>query len=418
MKFTSGNPRPHLSLLCIIAFASLVGCSDSDNPGQSSSDAGASNALDDAGSVAPPDAAYGESSTTPREPTDELTLTSPPNPTSDNDAGSPSSTSSEASDTSTPNESRPSSDSTSTDTTATSASSESPTTNESGTSDEQTTDDDTDVTSTTSDSSSTSPSSSGALSFPDASDETTTDAGVDSGAQSVNIEDAGPPAEAGVVDMYTDLVLLLKMNEESFAQSNRVWDSSGLGNHGVPEGTVVPTTEGRIGGGAAFDGEGWISIPDAPSLTATTGLTIAAWVQLSQRAPSDAPGIVARRRAYGAESAYTLFLWEGNRAFVDVESENDRFPSNRVFELNTWYHLLVVFDGTLPESERVRFYVNGELDTVASETSASLSPITTAIEVGRLVNGGQTWIGTIDEVAIWTRALSTEEAAGLPSLDL
>lgn len=134
--------------------------------------------------------------------------------------------------------------------------------------------------------------------------------------------------------------------------------------------------------------------------------------------PDAAPGIIAKRRGFGQDSAYTLFLWEGNRAFVDIDYEDDRFGSNQPLQPGVWYHLAVVFDGKRPASERVKLYINGVLDTVAHESSSTLPSTDSAIEVGRLVNGGNTFVGTIDEVAIWTRALSTEEVHTLSETEL
>ncbi len=391
MQFTFSRPPAHPSLLCLLALTSVVACSvnDTTNPSGDASapatDAGSSSAMGDADSITTPEATIGESSASQTGSTDEITLTTDLAPTTEltSDAGLPSSTSSGVTDAS--------SDEAST----------SPAT-------------DTSAAPSTSDPSTTSREPGTSPWLPEVSDETDVDAGV----PSTDTEDSGPPPDAGVTTIYTDLVLLLKMNEESFAEEHRVWDSSGFGNHGSPEGTVTATPDGRFGGGAAFDGAGWISVPDAPSLKATRELTLAAWVNLSQRAPDEAPGIIARRRSFGAESSYTLFLWEGNRAYVDVTLEDDRFGSNHVFDLNTWHHVVVVFDGHLPESERVAVYVDGTLDTVAGETSTSLASTSTAIEIGRLVNGGQPWVGTIDEVAIWRRALSAEEATSLHALDL
>lgn len=231
---------------------------------------------------------------------------------------------------------------------------------------------------------------------------------------SVPPDDTWPTGEG----LYAKLVLLLKMNEEQFSSDGLVADSSGRGNDASPQGTVTSTPHGRFGNGAEFDGSGWLTIPDARSLRATSALTLSAWVRFSPLAPDAAPGVIAKRRGFGQDSAYTLFLWEGNRAFVDVDYEDDRFGSSQALEPGVWYHLVVVFDGKRPAPERVKLYINGVLDTVAHESSSTLPATDTAIEVGRLVNGGNTFVGTIDEVAIWTRALSTEEVHTLSETEL
>lgn len=230
--------------------------------------------------------------------------------------------------------------------------------------------------------------------------------------------DAGTGTDGGPHDVRSDLVLLLEMDEPSFNDTALVLDSSGLDNHGTPRGSGATPAEGRFGGGAAFDGMGWFSIPDSVSFEATTGLTLSAWVKFDQFVPTEAPGIIAKRWGFGIESAFALFVWDENRVWLDVDSENDRFCSRQTLAADTWYHLAVVFDGTLPESRRVKIYVNGRLDSVARETSTTVPSNDAPIEVGRLVNGGQNLYGTLDEVAVWTRALSPSEAHALPHLDL
>jgi hypothetical protein len=96
-----------------------------------------------------------------------------------------------------------------------------------------------------------------------------------------------------------------------------------------------------------------------------------------------------------------------------VDGETDRFESVAVLNNNTWYHVAVVFDGSADPSERVRLYVNGQLDTVHAETSATVTPSSAAVEVGNLPNGGQSFIGVIDEVAFWKRSLSAAEVLSL-----
>jgi hypothetical protein len=85
------------------------------------------------------------------------------------------------------------------------------------------------------------------------------------------------------------------------------------------------------------------------------------------------------------------------------------------FQNNTWYHVAVVFDGTLPADQRVRVYVNGEIDIIAPESSTSIDAYTSNLYIGLLPNGGDPFVGTIDEVVIWARALSQPEIDSLSS---
>jgi hypothetical protein len=206
------------------------------------------------------------------------------------------------------------------------------------------------------------------------------------------------------------------MNESSWSgMGGEVADSSGLLNNGTASPDATTTLNGKFGRGGLFPGAGFVTVPHAASLQPTSAVSYAAWVYfmaLSGGGSSDAPGIIAKRNSVG-DAAFTLFLWAGNYLYVDIDTINDRFHSKTVFQTNTWYHVAVVYDGSLLQAERVRLYVNGVLDTTAPETSATIPPGTAPVFVGTLPAGGQDFTGVIDEVAIWTRPLQDAEVAFL-----
>jgi hypothetical protein len=74
----------------------------------------------------------------------------------------------------------------------------------------------------------------------------------------------------------------------------------------------------------------------------------------------------------------------------------------------------LVFDGTLPMGQRVRLYVNGVMDGEFSESAISLPVFQTSVHVGCMPAGtppisAQEFIGKVDDVAVWTRALGAQE---------
>ena len=98
-----------------------------------------------------------------------------------------------------------------------------------------------------------------------------------------------------------------------------------------------------------------------------------------------------------------------------------QFPDNRIassatFLANTRYHVAVVFDGTILSAQRVRVYISVNLDVVTPESSTTTEPYTSNLYVGMLPNGGDSFVETIDEVAIWTRALAQPEIPTLASV--
>lgn len=221
------------------------------------------------------------------------------------------------------------------------------------------------------------------------------------------------PSDSGELDvdaLRAELVLHLSMDTAEWETGGRVEDSSPARNHGTINGTVRRGT-GKFGSAASFDGDGFISVPDADSLDASSALTMSAWVNFGTVGNDFSPGIVSKRVSFSDSTAYTLFLWSENKLWVDVDYENDRFASTTSLIADRWYHVAVVYDGTLDAAERVRIYVDGVLDVVGAETSEHIPAYDSDLEIGRLVGGGDAMIGMIDEVAIWRRALAPREVA-------
>ena len=227
------------------------------------------------------------------------------------------------------------------------------------------------------------------------------------------------PPDSGTAVSLTDCVLLMHMEEASWSGAGSVVDSSGTGNSGSPVGDATTTASGKFGRGALFSGTGYIDVPDSLSLHPTGALTYAAWFY-STGFTSDSlyPGIISKRVDYANDVAFTMFLWTGNTLWGDLEGS--RFNSSATFVNGQWYHVAIVYDGSIADSNsRASMYVNGTLDSVHPAGTA-LSSHASDLTIGFLPQGGRVdstayFIGRIDEVAIWNRALSAGEIQSLAS---
>jgi hypothetical protein len=209
------------------------------------------------------------------------------------------------------------------------------------------------------------------------------------------------------------------MEQQSWSGAGSVIDSSGKGNNGSPMGTAATTAAGKFGRAALFDGNGWVDVPDSTSLHPTTAITYAAWiyptglVALNDAGDYPYPGIISKRQNYAVDVAFTMFIWLNNNLYADIEDV--RFNSTTVFANNQWYHVAVVFDGSVPSAS---IYVNGCLDTMTGTNLSTFGSHSADLTVGLLSEGGgldpnSFFIGKIDEVAVWNRAFSASEIAAL-----
>lgn len=217
--------------------------------------------------------------------------------------------------------------------------------------------------------------------------------------------------------LVQDLDLLLHLDESSWnGTPSEVRDASGVGNHGVAaSGASTTSSPAKFGRAGSFDGTGYLSIGDNATLRPAGAFTVAAWIYPTELDGSAAPGIVAKRWAFGNGAAFALFIWSEQRVYADVDGDDEahRFRSNATLTINHWYHVALVFDGSLATAERARLYIDGQLDIAHSIASSSISSFDSPLEVGRLRDGGQNFVGSIDEVAYWNRALSAAEVAAL-----
>lgn len=230
------------------------------------------------------------------------------------------------------------------------------------------------------------------------------------GTESV-VEPTPPPTPTPTVSL-AELVLLMHLDEPGWTgAAGEVVDSSGLGNNGRALGGATTVATGKFGRAGSFGPDSAVQIADNESLHPTNQLTIAAWVFPKSEGNGNYRGIVAKRVDYTVKSAYTLFLDPGNHLCSDINTENDRFCISATVGLDQWSHVALVYDGTLDPAARVLIYVNGQLAGIGSESSASIPPFDSPLWIGCLPLSApaQSLVGLVDEVAIWYRALGSQE---------
>ena len=140
--------------------------------------------------------------------------------------------------------------------------------------------------------------------------------------------------------------------------------------------------------------------------------TLSAWIRPSK--PTG--GIVARYRTEGPKG-YGLFLVDGKLQLrIDTSSISDRtrIESEEVVPLGDWIHVAGVYDGTR-NTEGMRLYVNGEKVAVLSLIDESLNQtrIDEPLRIGHGPGPNDRFSGLIDDVRVYSRALSADEVGVL-----
>ncbi|MFX0212104.1 MAG: LamG domain-containing protein [Candidatus Hodarchaeota archaeon] len=196
----------------------------------------------------------------------------------------------------------------------------------------------------------------------------------------------------------SDLVLSLSMNEGT---GSITYDQVGYGNNGLISGALWTT--GFSGNALEFDGvDDYVEVP-APMELDKGQITVSAWV-FFYSAPTPDAGfqyvIVCQDDDNGR--VFQLTTWDGYFNWHRF-GEGDEVLGTTLIEAYRWYHVAASFDG-----ETHRLYVNGVLE---DQKSGSLSSSTTVpIHIGKKGNDDD-WSyfnGSIDEVQIFSKALSAE----------
>jgi hypothetical protein len=225
----------------------------------------------------------------------------------------------------------------------------------------------------------------------DAAGNTTTSTGV-----TVTVSNAAPPG--GLVAAYS-------FNEGSGATTA---DKSGNGLTGTLNVTTW-TTAGRYGNGLVFNGaSSSVNLGDPAALQLTGSMTLEAWVNAAAN-PGDDGFIVGKSDGPGWQLKTTRD--NGPQQFCTKVSESTTLAARKFSTttraLATWYHVAAVYDAT---ARTLQLYVNGVAENGVSVGTVPPVQFNRAVNVyiGRR-HDGFFFNGTIDEVRIYSRALSAAE---------
>jgi N-acetylneuraminic acid mutarotase len=198
------------------------------------------------------------------------------------------------------------------------------------------------------------------------------------------------------------------------------YDSSGNNIDGVVNGAT--RIDGQVGGALSFDGDddyvGPIGTTSTFSFIQNSGVfTIQAWIKLDDYTADNYFGIVANEG--GSLYKGFFFIYDNNQGFYDNQlrlglfkgsSGNTVINSKSSVDIitdNEWHHVAVTGDAS-----NIVFYVDGVPDlgsgTMGSKSSGDSTDF---LNIGRTPHPGSHvyFKGSIDEVAIWDRTLSTNE---------
>ena len=188
-------------------------------------------------------------------------------------------------------------------------------------------------------------------------------------------------------------------------------DSSGHGLHGTFK-NKPRRMGGVLGGAVSLDGaKDYVDFGQSSALRLVRSMTISAWIN-STAFPYDDAAIVSQLRGFGYQLDTTVDRGPRTIGFKLTNACGDlmaRYGATPLV-LGTWYHVAGVYDA---DARTLDVYLNGELDngfllgSVTGEQHSSRS----AVYVGRRSDPGFEFAGSIDDVRIYSFALTKAEIA-------
>lgn len=192
--------------------------------------------------------------------------------------------------------------------------------------------------------------------------------------------------------------------------SPTVTDLSGNGNNGTNFG--ASQGPGKLGQGYTFTNGDCIGIPNSTSLQMIGGssLTMMAWGNYSGGCSSDRGEIINKENTYESAAACDPGN-EYQNAIQTTTSGGWSWAGTGGITLNTWHLFATTWDGTTALE-----YIDGvqvstrAIPGVLSATATGLGIGCRSVSVtGSTAGAGSYWIGSIDEVSIYNRALAPSE---------
>jgi len=192
------------------------------------------------------------------------------------------------------------------------------------------------------------------------------------------------------------------------------FDSSGGGNTGTLVNGPV-WTAGKFGTALQFDGvNDRVTIPDNDSLEGVSGITISAWINPNLTGGDSLQRIVDKVW----DSAYVLYILNNGSigAGMATKGSGSGYSSwsggqfGKTVTANVWQHVVFVWDST---TAKANIYLNGVAGIAQARDGDRVGMSATPLSIGDRSSSDRSFSGSIDDVRIYSRALSTQEILSL-----
>lgn len=207
--------------------------------------------------------------------------------------------------------------------------------------------------------------------------------------------------------LLTNLRAYWELDEPS---GTNVYDSTANSFDGTTNATVAAT--GKIGYCESFNGSSHVAtFGTTVGDVGTSDFSIAAWTYTSTTGVNQ--GIMG---SWGTYPYFYMMKYNDNKArgIVNFAGTNLTVVSNSTLATGEWVLIIVTCD----RDGYMKLYVNGTLQTdqnnISSHSAVDMSNSNT-YNIGNIGSSlsGYWWNGSLDELGLWTKVLSTDDISAL-----
>lgn len=189
--------------------------------------------------------------------------------------------------------------------------------------------------------------------------------------------------------------------------SGNATDYSGNSNTGTPTG-VTQGASGKINTAYTFAGGGssYLDCGTNASLRMTAAGTLSAWVY--QTTSNNYATVIGNDDFDTDRHGYNFFIRLNGTISLELASASaSQSVNGSTISNNSWHHIAATWDGT-----NVHIYIDG-VDGGANSQTVTPTANTASFKIGNASIGSYDYVGTVDEVGVWNRALTGAEITSL-----
>jgi len=218
-------------------------------------------------------------------------------------------------------------------------------------------------------------------------------------------------------DLTTDLIAYWPMNEASWSGiKDEIRDQSGNANHAYRTGSVSTQSNGILNrssgnfGSAANDSIITVS-SDVFVPSDNHPISASVWIQptkiVSTTNTNISNRIITIHKASSAASSFVLGLGNTDKLMVYNDKTSSFFESTNSIALHEWTHVAMVYNGSC-----FQLFINGNPDGSCHGGGLGVGG-SFPMRIGSYDSISYAFKGSIDEVAVWGRAISNNEVKDL-----